>query len=152
MGEEGGWEAWLEATQDARIGSVDNRIVDTYLVWAFYLLAGAYYFVTSYIAFMYARDAYGGVIEWIILGVHIVIGIVMGIIVTLRVPTRTTTPMERKLAPAPAASGRAASGPTAAGPAGTDSAASTTGIDVRVNTDDAEAVAVLRDKDEQVST
>ena len=32
----GGWEAWLESDADPRI---DNRIVDTYLVWAFPLIA-----------------------------------------------------------------------------------------------------------------
>jgi hypothetical protein len=166
MGGEGGWEAWLESDADPRI---DNRIVDTYLVWAFYLLAGAYYFVTSYIAFIYAGRAYAEVVKWIILGAHVVIGIVMAVIVIRRVPTRTTTPTERRLARARALStagaGSTAAVPTAAvptaavptagsaaaGPAAADSAAATSGIDIRVNTDDVQAATVLHGADEQIS-
>ena len=172
MGEEGGWEAWLESNSDPRIGSVDNRVVDTYLVWAFYLLAGAYYFVTSYIAFLYADRAYGDVVKWTILGAHIVIGIVMAIIVVRRVPTRTTTPRERKLARAealdpaaarPAAESAAAGSgavrpiadpvaePAVAEPAAAESAESTRGIDIRVTTGDAQATAVLDGDGEQLS-
>jgi hypothetical protein len=97
LGEEGGWEAWLESPPDTRIGAFDNRLVDSYLVYAFYLLTGAYYFATSYIAVSYARRAYGGVAEWATLGVYIAIGILMGVIVIRRVPTRTVTTKERQL-------------------------------------------------------
>ncbi|WP_034262360.1 hypothetical protein [Actinospica robiniae] len=90
-----GWEAWLESTYDPNIGSVDNRLVDTYLVSAFYLLAGAYYFATAYIAFAFARHAYGASAGWVVAAVYAVIGVSMGTIILRRVPTNTTTQQER---------------------------------------------------------
>lgn len=90
-----GWEAWLESTYDSNIGSVDNRLVDTYLVSAFYLLTAAYYFATAYIAFSFTRHTYGASAGWVAISIYAVIGIAMGAIILRRVPTNTTTQQER---------------------------------------------------------
>jgi hypothetical protein len=90
-----GWEAWLESTYEPRLGHLDNRRVDTYLVYAFSLLTGAYYFATTYIAITYADEAYGAIPAWITTGVYSLIGLVMGFILLRRVPTNTTTQQER---------------------------------------------------------
>jgi hypothetical protein len=96
MGDEG-WEAWLESHLDIHMGSVHNRLVDTYLVYAFYLLTAAYYFATSFIAITYAHRSYGPIAAWLALGCYIIIGFTMGYIVLERVPTHTTTKRERQL-------------------------------------------------------
>jgi hypothetical protein len=95
MGDQG-WEAWLESHPDTHIGAVHNRLVDTYLVYAFYLLTAAYYFATSFIAVNYAHKTYGAVGEWVTFGADLAIGIAMGYIVLERVPTHTTTKRERE--------------------------------------------------------
>jgi hypothetical protein len=92
-----GWEAWLESHPDTHMGAVHNRLVDTYLVYAFYLLTAAYYFATSFIAITYAHRTYGSIAEWVALGCYILIGITMGYIILERVPTHTTTKTERQL-------------------------------------------------------
>jgi hypothetical protein len=94
VGDEG-WEAWLESHPDTHMGAVHNRLVDTYLVYAFYLLTAAYYFATSFIAITYAHRTYGSIAEWIALACYIVIGASMGYIILERVPTHTTTKVER---------------------------------------------------------
>jgi hypothetical protein len=94
MGDDG-WEAWLEAPPDPEMGAVHNRFVDTYLAYAFYLLIGAYYFATSFIAVSYAFRTYGSLARWITVGVYGAIAVIMGIIVIRRVPTNTTTKRER---------------------------------------------------------
>jgi hypothetical protein len=99
----GGWETWLELPRDRNL-AVDNRLVDTYLVYAFYLLTGAYYLATSYIALHYART-YGRSSQWIAMGVYIVIGLLMAVIIFRRVPTRTTTSNERSMMMSQSASG-----------------------------------------------
>lgn len=96
MGEEG-WEAWLESHPDTHMGAVHNRLVDTYLVYAFYLLTAAYYFATSFIAISYAHKSYGPIAAWLALVAYIFIGSTMGYIVLERVPTHTTTKRERQL-------------------------------------------------------
>jgi hypothetical protein len=96
MGEEG-WEAWLESHPDTHMGAVHNRLVDTYLVFAFYLLTGAYYFATGYIGVTYAHQKYGAAGQWSTLAAYVVIGIGMGYIILERVPTHTTTKKEREL-------------------------------------------------------
>lgn len=96
LGEEG-WEAWLESHPDTHMGAVHNRLVDTYLVYAFYLLTAAYYFACSFIAISYARTSYSPVAAWLALAVYIVIGLTMGYIILERVPTHTTTKRERHL-------------------------------------------------------
>lgn len=93
-----GWEAWLETAPDSDVGSVHNRLVDTYLSYAFFLLSAAYYSGTSYVAVTYADRSYGSPARWISLAVYIVLGIVMGAIVLRRVPTNTTTKNERERA------------------------------------------------------
>lgn len=98
MGDDG-WEAWLEATSDARLGPVNNRRVDTYLQYAFYLLTGAYYVATTYIAMTYARDAYGATTEWIAFAAYAVIGTGIGAILLRRATTNTTTELERVATP-----------------------------------------------------
>ena len=103
MGGEG-WEAWLESLPDEKFGGFDNRLVDSYLVYAFYLLTAAYYFATSYIAILFARGAYGPIAQWISLGAYVLIGIAMGIVVIRRVPTRTMTVHERQRLMAPSSS------------------------------------------------
>jgi uncharacterized membrane protein YraQ (UPF0718 family) len=94
----GGWEGWLESAPDSKIGEINNRLVDTYLAYAFYLLIGAYYLGTSYIAVTYAYHSYGPIAMWASLGAYILIGIVMAFIVLRRVPTNTTTKKERSFA------------------------------------------------------
>lgn len=91
----GGWEAWLEAHPEMGSGAYDNRLVDSYLVYAFYLLIAAYYFATCYVAIAYANDAYGGAVGWTGLGVYIAVGVLIGVIILRRVPTSTTTKHER---------------------------------------------------------
>ncbi len=91
----GGWEAWLETHPGSGSGAYDNRLVDSYLVYAFYLLIAAYYFATCYVAIAYAKHAYGGVVGWAGLGVYIPVGVLIGVIVLRRVPTSTTTKHER---------------------------------------------------------
>lgn len=98
MGDEG-WEAWLESHPDTHMGAVHNRLVDTYLVYAFYLLTAAYYFATSYIAINYAHQSYGDIVAGVALAVYIVIGLAMGYIILERVPTHTTTKKERQSTP-----------------------------------------------------
>jgi hypothetical protein len=93
-----GWEGWLELNIDTEMGRVHNRLVDTYLQFAFYLLTTAYYFATSYIGFAYASRSYGPVVEWVVLSVYALVGIGIGIIVFFRLPTHTTTKEERQLA------------------------------------------------------
>ena len=100
MGDDG-WEAWLESDYDPKIGSVHNRMVDTYLVIAFYLLTAGYYFATCYIALTYAWDEYEKFITWVALAVYILIGVGLGLIVFRRVPTNTTTQQERAGRPLP---------------------------------------------------
>jgi hypothetical protein len=95
MGDEG-WEAWLESESDPEIGAVSNQLVDTYLAYAFYLLIGAYYFATSYVAVTYASREYGPVGERVTLGVYGLMGLALGFIVIRRVPTNTTTKKERE--------------------------------------------------------
>lgn len=90
-----GWEAWLESHPDTHMGAVHNRLVDTYLVYAFYLLTAAYYFATSFIAVTYAHKAYGPIAEWFTLACYIIIGAGMGYVILERVPTHTTTRVER---------------------------------------------------------
>lgn len=97
MTSEEGWEAWLESNPDMHLGAVHNRLVDTYLVYAFYLLTAAYYFACSYIAINYAHGSYGPVAAWLALTAYIVIGFTMGYIILERVPTHTTTKGERHL-------------------------------------------------------
>ncbi|TMC05668.1 MAG: hypothetical protein E6J41_21475 [Chloroflexi bacterium] len=90
-----GWESWLESAPDPNVGEVHNRLVDTYLVYAFYLLTAGYYFATAFIAITYAREAYGAVSIWPALGVYAAIGLAMIAIILRRVPTNTTTRKER---------------------------------------------------------
>jgi hypothetical protein len=92
-----GWEGWLESHPDTQMGTVHNRLVDTYLQYAFYLLTAAYYSATSYIGVLYAYRSYGSVGEWLSLGVYIAVGLGMGVIIVFRVPTHTTTKEERLL-------------------------------------------------------
>jgi len=96
LGEEG-WEAWLESHPDIQMGAVHNRLVDTYLVYAFYLLTAAYYFACSFIAISYAHTTYGPAAAWLALAVYIIIGFTMGYIILERVPTHTATKKERHL-------------------------------------------------------
>jgi hypothetical protein len=96
LGEEG-WEAWLESHPDTHMGAVHNRLVDTYLVYAFYLLTAAYYFACSFIAISYAHRSYDPIVAWLALAAYIVIGLTMGYIILERVPTHTTTKRERHL-------------------------------------------------------
>jgi hypothetical protein len=97
-----GWEAWLESHPDTHMGAVHNRLVDTYLVYAFYLLTAGYYFATSFIAVTYAKKTYGSITEWVALACYIGIGIAMAYIILERVPTHTTTKIERLQAEVPA--------------------------------------------------
>gem|GEM_PF-896813 len=90
-----GWEAWLESTRDPAGHRVDNRLVDTYLVYAFYLLIGGYYFGTTYIALEYSHDEYRSILSWTAGALYLAIGAIMGRIVLRRVPTNTTTQQER---------------------------------------------------------
>lgn len=91
-----GWEGWLESHPDTHMGAVHNRLVDTYLACAFYLLTAAYYFATTFIAVTYAHRSYGAAGEWVTLGVYVAVGAGMGYIVLNRVPTHTTTRTERE--------------------------------------------------------
>jgi hypothetical protein len=100
MGDDG-WEAWLESNYDPKIGSIHNRMVDTYLVVAFYLLTAGYYFATCFIALTYTWDAYQPIITWVALAVYILIGVGLGLILFRRVPTNTTTYQERAARPLP---------------------------------------------------
>jgi hypothetical protein len=93
-----GWEGWLESAPDSEIGEISNRLVDTYLAYAFYLLIGGYYLATSYIAIIYAYQSYGPIARWVSLGLYILIGLIMAFITLRRVPTNTTTKKERSLA------------------------------------------------------
>lgn len=92
-----GWEAWLEAPVDPKIGEVDNRLVDAYLMYAFYLLTGGYYFATSFIAITYAHESYGWLPVWSVTTLYVMVGLVIGVIILRRVPTNTTTKKERAL-------------------------------------------------------
>ena len=94
-----GWEVWLEAPPDRRIDVYDNRIVDAYLMYAFYLLIAAYYFATSFVAVTYSHIAYGPIAPWVAGNVYGIIGILLGIIVVRRLPVRTTTRSEREAIP-----------------------------------------------------
>jgi len=113
MGDEG-WEAWLESHPDTHMGAVHNRLVDTYLVYAFYLLIAAYYFATSFIAITYAHRSYGSAGEWATLGSYTIIGLSLGYIVLERVPTHTTTKKERQVAVSPSTPGKKEPSPESA--------------------------------------
>jgi hypothetical protein len=95
---EDGWEGWLESHPDTHAGTVHNRLVDTYLQYAFFLLAAAYYLATAFISVGYAAKFYGPAGRWASLAVYSAVGIGMGAIVVRRVPTHTTTKRERQRA------------------------------------------------------
>jgi hypothetical protein len=89
-----GWEQWLHRSP-ARNGT---RSVDKLLVLAFSVLSAVYFVAAVVMAAMYAREAFGEQGQYLVSGVYVGLGVILGGIIYMQSKTDTEDEAKRRTA------------------------------------------------------
>ena len=84
-----GWENWLELKDVC-----DPRSVDRYVAYSIYIVLGAYYIASVWVAFNHCNGTLGIVPGIVLLGFYVAIGVLFVAYLLIKVRSTTTTALE----------------------------------------------------------